>query len=383
MKLAIDASNIRSGGGLTHLLEVTEQLSCNKDILTEVRIWAPLETLKKLPSNSLIIHEQSKFLNHGWLGRVIWQIFIFKKKLQIYKCDLLLVPGGSSSINFYPKVVISQNLLPFQFTELLRFGVSIITVKMILLRLFQSYTFKTASKVIFLSSYAQKVIKSIVRIKCPTCIIPLGVSSNFFRLPKPQKKISEYGQDTPYKILYVSSIEPYKHHAPLILAINKLIDKGYPIKLILVGEILRGKRKFIDLVNKNRALKNAVEIVGLVPYEQVNEFYSDSDMYVFSSSCENMPNTLTEPMASGLPIACSNMGVMPEILGDGGLYYNPLDVDSIVSTLEKLLLDPKLRGEIAKRAFHKAQSYSWPATARMTVDEIFKTYLNENLCTKH
>ena len=46
-------------------------------------------------------------------------------------------------------------------------------------------------------------------------------------------------------------------------------------------------------------------------------------------------------MASGLPIACSNVGSMPEILQDGGVYFNPIDVESIEKALEKLILDER------------------------------------------
>ena len=35
-----------------------------------------------------------------------------------------------------------------------------------------------------------------------------------------------------------------------------------------------------------------------------------------------MPNTLVEAMASGLPIACSDRGPMPEVLGDGGVLFD-------------------------------------------------------------
>ena len=53
-------------------------------------------------------------------------------------------------------------------------------------------------------------------------------------------------------------------------------------------------------------------------------------LFVFASSCENMPNTLVEAMASGLPIACSDRGPMPEILRDGGTYFDPENEVTIV-----------------------------------------------------
>ena len=46
-------------------------------------------------------------------------------------------------------------------------------------------------------------------------------------------------------------------------------------------------------------------------------------MGIFASSCESSSCVLIENMASGLPIACSNRGPMPEVLKDGGVYFDP------------------------------------------------------------
>jgi glycosyltransferase involved in cell wall biosynthesis len=72
-----------------------------------------------------------------------------------------------------------------------------------------------------------------------------------------------------------------------------------------------------------------------------------------------MPNTLVEAMAAGLPIACSNRGPMPEVLGDAGAFFDPENVQSIVDSVEQLLRDPNLRNACAARAEILARQYSW------------------------
>ena len=57
--------------------------------------------------------------------------------------------------------------------------------------------------------------------------------------------------------------------------------------------------------------------------DQIINWLMKADIFVFASSCENMPNTLIEAMAAGLPIASSYRGPMIEILKDGGIYFNP------------------------------------------------------------
>ena len=83
------------------------------------------------------------------------------------------------------------------------------------------------------------------------------------------------------------------------------------------------------------------------------EYLSKSNIFIFASSCENMPITLIEGMASGLPIACSDRGPMPEVLQDGGVYFNPEDCKSIVFAIEKLsmIITSKLYFKTCKKTF--------------------------------
>ena len=88
---------------------------------------------------------------------------------------------------------------------------------------------------------------------------------------------------------------------------------------------------------------------------------------MFASSCENMPIILLEGMASGLPIACSHRGPMPEVLCGAGVYFDPENADEIAATLRQLIDDPELRRRCAEGAFAKAQAYySWERCARET-----------------
>ena len=87
------------------------------------------------------------------------------------------------------------------------------------------------------------------------------------------------------------------------------------------------------------------------------------DRCIFASSCENMPNVLLEGMASGLPIACSDRGPMPEVLGDTGLYFNPEDPDSVAKTLQRLIEAPELREQLAHASSERSREYTWKRCA--------------------
>src|SRR5262249_21741875 len=71
-----------------------------------------------------------------------------------------------------------------------------------------------------------------------------------------------------------------------------------------------------------------------------------------------------EAMACGTPVVCSRAGSLPEVVGDGGLYFDPTEVGSIAATLSKIVCDPNLRDGLASRALDRAARFTWERAAR-------------------
>jgi glycosyltransferase involved in cell wall biosynthesis len=57
---------------------------------------------------------------------------------------------------------------------------------------------------------------------------------------------------------------------------------------------------------------------------------------------------------------------MPEMLADGGVYFDPEDADSIADAIERVIQDPMLRATIAKHAQSLSEQYSWSRCANET-----------------
>ena len=51
--------------------------------------------------------------------------------------------------------------------------------------------------------------------------------------------------------------------------------------------------------------------------------HKKSDIFVFASNSETFGITLLEAMSQAVPIVCSNQSSLPEVLQDGGLYFDP------------------------------------------------------------
>jgi glycosyltransferase involved in cell wall biosynthesis len=305
--------------------------------------------------------------------RIYWHRFMSKKIVQQAGCTLLFVPGGSDANGFTPIVTMSRNMLPFEWREMLRYRSLTAIFRLLLIRHTQIVSFKKADGVIFLTKYAREAIFKITgQISGRSMIIPHGISPHFHLTPRVQRSPTDFSDGRPCRALYVSAIYAYKHQWHVADAVAQLREAGLPIKLELIGAPAEGMRRLNAILDKVDPKRDFIKVHGAVPYERLNEFYQGADIGVFASSCENMPNILVENMAAGLPIACSNMGPMPELLGDSGVYFNPCDADDIASALRKLIYSSDLRNNIAQSAFARAHQYSWKRCA----DETF-SFLSE------
>jgi glycosyltransferase involved in cell wall biosynthesis len=236
------------------------------------------------------------------------------------------------------------------------------------LRLTQSRSFKKTDGLILLTVYARNVVlRAIGKLWVETSIIPHGLNPRFYNKPKLQRNIAEYNDTNPYRLIYVSIIDQYKHQWHVVKAVAALRKQGLPIVLDLVGPAyppaLERLNATIECVDAER---NWVHYHGAIAFDELHHHYAQADLGLFASSCENMPNILLETMASGLPIACSNKGPMPEMLGNSGVYFDPEQPDDIARALYELIESPKLRTEFSQASYNRAQQYSWQRCADET-----------------
>lgn len=368
LTVGIDAANLRRGGGVTHLVELLRAARPEDQGIERVVIWGGSHTLNAVDDRPWLDKQSPAALDKGLLYRSLWQRYRLSQAARDAGCDVLFVPGGNYAGNFHPVVTMSRNMLPFEWRELKRYGWSIFTLKLLLLRLTQSRSYKKADGLIFLTDYArQGVLKVTGELPGKTCTIPHGLNPRFNHAPKLQRPIEDYDFTKPYRVLYVSIIDQYKHQWFVVEAIAELRKMGFPVVLDLVGPAFApALNKLNETFDRLDANRDWVSYHGPIPFAELHHKYSQADLGLFASSCENMPNILLETMASGLPIACSNRGPMPEVLGAGGVYFDPEQPEEITRALRQLIESPQWRAELCQLSYWQAQQYSWERCADET-----------------
>jgi glycosyltransferase involved in cell wall biosynthesis/predicted dehydrogenase len=368
MRLCIDASNIRSGGGVTHLVELLRNADAPAHGFDKVFVWGRAATLARIAERPWLVKRTAPVLERHYLRRALWQRNRLGECARDDGCDLLFVPGGSFATDFRPVVTMSRNMLPFDLRELLRYGVSTLTVKFLLLRWTQARSFRHADGTIFLTRYAHDAVLAVTGLlRGQTATVPHGVDTRFFEPPRPPRALADCSAAAPLRIVYVSMVDVYKHQPRVAEAVAQLRAQGLALHLDLVGPAHPPSlRKLQRTLRSVDPLGEGVRYLGALPHDELHAVYAAADMGVFASSCENMPNILLEGMAAGLPLACSQRGPMPEVLGDAGLYFDPERTASIADAISELATSPALRHAKANAAWQRAQQYSWARCANET-----------------
>jgi UDP-glucose:(heptosyl)LPS alpha-1,3-glucosyltransferase len=231
-------------------------------------------------------------------------------------------------------------------------------------------TFKTSAKVadaVVVSSkleYEDAIEFGITKNKL--YVIPMGIDVNEY-------VDSPVSREGTINILFVGRIARVRRIEILLQAVAKL---SIPYKLILVGgeektSSLSKSGYLEELKNlcKTLNINDQVTFVGSVAQDELSNWYSKGDIFVYPSLYENFGQPILEAAAAGLPTISTPVGVARELITDNetGFIFNG-DDQELADRITQLT-DQNVRQEMGKALRQRAQSlYGWK--------EIIKQYLD-------
>jgi glycosyltransferase involved in cell wall biosynthesis len=119
-----------------------------------------------------------------------------------------------------------------------------------------------------------------------------------------------------------------------------------------------------------------MRLVDALP-EELPSLYRRAEFFVNPSVWESFSFQVTEAMASGTPLLCSNRRAMPEIAGDAALFFDPYDRAELVRLLRRFAVDADLRNQLRSRGLERVKAFSWRGTAEQTV-AIYRSLICRN-----
>jgi glycosyltransferase involved in cell wall biosynthesis len=167
-------------------------------------------------------------------------------------------------------------------------------------------------------------------------------------------------------LLFVGAQVPRKNLVRLVEALKIIHLNGLWIPLVLVGpggedsEAIRSKAEHLGI-------GRWVISTGYLEERDVRNAYRLATAFVLPSLCEGFGMPLIEAMASGIPVAASQVSAIPEVCRDAAVYFRPDNAESMAEKVAAVVEDETLRQRLIEKGKKRAQDFSWGKAAAQTL----------------
>ena len=221
------------------------------------------------------------------------------------------------------------------------------------------WTFKSADKIICYTNEEIAGLKELGIEHNKIVVIHNGINTKIFT---PSIREGNANQ-----ILWIGRFVPGKGVEYLIDAFNILI-KEYPnLKLVMVGK--GPLKENIEQKIRDLNLSKNIIINEFVPNSELPNIYQNSDVFVLPSINEGVPRTILEAMACGLPIVCTALPQLINIVEGCGLLVPLRYPRALAEAIYRIISDKKLAQKLGETGRKKVvENYSWEDTVNKTIN---------------
>jgi PEP-CTERM/exosortase A-associated glycosyltransferase len=198
-----------------------------------------------------------------------------------------------------------------------------------------------------------------------------GVDAQRFRpVPRDDSLALALGLGSEPILGFIGSLYRYEGISWLVHAVAELERRGICCKLLILGE----GEDLPEIIQAIRAegAGSYVRVLGCVPYEQVQRYYSLIDILVYPRRSVRLTELVTplkplEAMAQEKAVLASRVGGILELVEheQTGLLFRSEDIDDFCHQAERVIQNESLRHKLGERARRAVLSQKdWPVVAR-------------------
>jgi glycosyltransferase involved in cell wall biosynthesis len=258
----------------------------------------------------------------------------------------------------YPNVMILHNQLLIDDKQLFRHGINYQLLTLLGFRYRVRKSLREADGVVFLSENSKKQTEE-KKIKFKDGRVILVGFEDENRIEKHVLK----PLSSPPSFIYVSPLFSYKNHIELVKAFSILKNEGFEFELRLIGQVDKYIfRRLKKLIRQNNMEKNII-FYNHVPHNQIKTLIDESEIFIYASSMEITRYGLLEGMARGSVIISSDRVGLPDMLGKGGVFFDPEKVSSICTAIKTIISDENLRARTSAVALQRSRLFTWEKAA--------------------
>jgi len=227
---------------------------------------------------------------------------------------------------------------------------------------------KTSAVIITPSEYVKKDLASFSGIKPSKIQVTYEAADSIKARPEAISRLVDK-----QFIMYVGRPTPHKNLPRLVRAFELLKKKHPKLMLVFVGKIDANYKQLEKLVS-DKWLADSVVFTDFIDEGQLRWLYENTTAYVFPSLSEGFGLPPLEAMMHGAPVVSSSATCLPEVNGDGAIYFNPKNTIEMAQKIDKVISDPNTRNRLIKNGHIQVAKYSWQRMAEQTL-EIYKDVL--------
>jgi len=220
------------------------------------------------------------------------------------------------------------------------------------------WTFESADRVLCYTKEEKSMLEELDIDSDKIVVIHNGIDTRLF---SPRES-----EESNNQILWIGRFIPGKGIEYLVDAFSILVREHPDLKLLMVGW---GPLKD-DIKQKVQSLglTKSVTIEDFIPNTKLPEVYQNSDVFVLPSTQEGVPRTLLEAMASGIPIVCTKLPQLTDVVNGCGLMVPTKDPQALADAISKILCDKDLAQKLGKNGrANVVKNYSWEDTVKKTI----------------
>jgi glycosyltransferase involved in cell wall biosynthesis len=173
------------------------------------------------------------------------------------------------------------------------------------------------------------------------------------------------------RLLVTRNLEPIYDVACVINAFALVAQKYPDAVLTIAGH--GSQRAYLEKLAADLALQNKVGFLGQISHDRIQQAYQEHDISVNASRVDNLPGTILEAFACGLPVVSTNAGGIPYLVEHErtGLLSPVGDSQALARNVLRIVAEPGLGRALAAAGRCETAKYSWEHV-RPLLREVFK-----------
>ena len=160
-------------------------------------------------------------------------------------------------------------------------------------------------------------------------------------------------------LLWVRSFSEIYNPSLAVKTLKALQDDGIAATLCMVGPDADGSLSGVKALAKK--LQVDVTFTGKLTKKEWITLSEDHTIFINTTNFDNMPVSVIEAMALGLPVVSTNVGGMPFLINNDvdGLLTAPNSVDAFVEAIKTIIHKPDKAIEMTHKARQKVAQFDW------------------------